>query len=174
MSTYETTAGLGDERVRILPRRGLVKNHYYTRDTHESWRLCGAIVVISWRGGDAERYKSQTRDETFVSEASFLGPPESHARMGERRRCGARKSLTREETFVTSNPPQRFLNASSSWGPRKSRIFGESRGLGRPLIKQSGNQPLRLKCRMRVQNYCFFLTWQWLVPRLVQSVSPDL
>ena len=51
MSTYETTAGFGNERVRILPRRGLVKNHYYTRDTHESWRLCGAIVVISWRGG---------------------------------------------------------------------------------------------------------------------------
>ena len=25
-----------------------------------------------------------------------------------------------------------------SWGPRKSRIFGESRGLGRPLIKWSG------------------------------------
>ena len=69
MSTYETTAGLGDERVRILPRRGLVKNHYYARATHGSWRLCGAIVVISWRGGDAERYKSQTRDETFVSEA---------------------------------------------------------------------------------------------------------
>ena len=59
MSTYETTAGLGDERVRILPRRGLVKNHYYTRATHGSWRLCGAIVVISWRevffprGGEA-------------------------------------------------------------------------------------------------------------------------
>ena len=51
MSTYETTAGLGDERVRILPRRGLVKNHYYTRATHGSWRLCGAIVVISWREG---------------------------------------------------------------------------------------------------------------------------
>ena len=33
---------------------------------------------------------------------------------------------------------------------------------------------MRLKCRMRVQNYCFFLTWQWVVPRLVQSVSPDL
>ena len=25
-----------------------------------------------------------------------------------------------------------------SWGPRKSWIFGESRGLGRPLIKWSG------------------------------------
>ena len=34
MSTYETTAGLGDEGVRILPRRGVVKNHYYARDTH--------------------------------------------------------------------------------------------------------------------------------------------
>ena len=66
-------------------RRELVKNHYYTRDTHGSWRLCGAIVVLLWRkvffsgspesdarmgkGGDAERYKSQTRDETFVSYA---------------------------------------------------------------------------------------------------------
>ena len=26
-------------------------------------------MVISWRGGDAKRCKSQTRDETFVSEA---------------------------------------------------------------------------------------------------------
>ena len=85
MSTYETTAGLGDERVRILPRRGLVKNHYYTRATHGSWRLCGAIVVISWRGGDAERFKSQTRDETFVSDASFLGPPKISDFWGEQR-----------------------------------------------------------------------------------------
>ena len=88
MSTYETTAGLGDERVRILPRRGLVKNHYYTRDTHESWRLCGAIVVISWRGGDAERYKSLTRDETFVSEAIFLGAPRELCSNGESRGLG--------------------------------------------------------------------------------------
>ena len=27
--------------------------------------------------------------------------------------------------------------------------------------------------RMRVQNYCFFLTWQWVVPDVVQSVSAD-
>ena len=57
--------------------------------------------MLSWRGGDAERYKSQTRDETFVSEASFLGPPESYARMGrggDTERC---KSLTRDETFVS-------------------------------------------------------------------------
>ena len=85
MSTYETTAGLGDERVRILPRRGLIKNHYYTRVTHGSWRLCGAIVVISWRGGDAKRFKSQTRDETFVSDASFLGPPKISDFWGEQR-----------------------------------------------------------------------------------------
>ena len=101
MSTYETTAGLGDERVRILPRRGLIKNHYYTRATHGSWRLCGAIVVISWRevffsgppesyarmgrGGDTERCKSLTRDETFVSEASFLGPPKISDFWGEQR-----------------------------------------------------------------------------------------
>ena len=49
MSTYETTAGLGDERVRILPRRGLVKNHYYTRVTHGivevMWSNRGAFVV---------------------------------------------------------------------------------------------------------------------------------
>ena len=69
MSTYETTAGLGDERVRILPRRGLVKNHYYTRATH-------GIVEVMWsnRGAFVERrrceaLKSLTRDETFVSEA---------------------------------------------------------------------------------------------------------
>ena len=85
MSTYDTTAGLGDERVRILPRRGLVKNHYYTRDTHESWRYCGAIVVISWREGDAKRCKSLTRDETFVSYASFLGPPKISDFWGEQR-----------------------------------------------------------------------------------------
>ena len=85
MSTYETTAGLGDERVRILPRRGLIKNHYYTRATHGSWRLCGAIVVISWREGDAERCKSLTRDETFVSYASFLGPPKISDFWGEQR-----------------------------------------------------------------------------------------
>ena len=50
MSTYETTAGLGDERVRILPRRGLVKNHYYTRATH-------GIVEVMWsnRGAFVER-----------------------------------------------------------------------------------------------------------------------
>ena len=28
-------------------------------------------MVISWRGGEAKRYKSLTRDETFVSEASL-------------------------------------------------------------------------------------------------------
>ena len=109
MSTYETTAGLGDERVRILPRRGLVKKHYYTRATHESWRLCGAIVVISWRGGDAERYKSLTRDETFVSEASFLEPPESYARMG------------RAEALVA----RRFIGV-----PRELRSNGERRSDG--------------------------------------------
>ena len=50
MSTYETTAGLGDERVRILPRRGLVKNHYYTRATHR-------IVEVMWsnRGAFVEK-----------------------------------------------------------------------------------------------------------------------
>ena len=50
MSTYETTAGLGDERVRILPRRGLVKNHYYTRATH-------GIVEVMWsnRGAFVEK-----------------------------------------------------------------------------------------------------------------------
>ena len=50
MSTYETTAGLGDERVRILPRRGLVKNHYYTHATH-------GIVEVMWsnRGDFVER-----------------------------------------------------------------------------------------------------------------------
>ena len=50
MSTYETTAGLGDERVRILPRRGLVKNHYYTRAIH-------GIVEAMWsnRGDFVER-----------------------------------------------------------------------------------------------------------------------
>ena len=50
MSTYETTAGLGDERVRILPRRGLVKSHYYTRATHR-------IVEVMWsnRGAFVEK-----------------------------------------------------------------------------------------------------------------------
>ena len=33
---------------------------------------------------------------------------------------------------------------------------------------------MRLKCRMRVQNYCFFLTWQWVVRDVVRSVSADL
>ena len=54
MSTYETTAGLGDERVRILPRRELVKNHYYTRATH-------GIVEVMWsnRGAFVERRRSE-------------------------------------------------------------------------------------------------------------------
>ena len=83
MSTYETTAGLGDERVRILPRRGLVKSHYYTRATH-------GIVEVMWSNRGA-----------FV-----------------------------ERDFA-----------------------------------------MRLKCRMRLQNYYFFLTWQWVVPDVVRSVS---
>ena len=42
-------------------------------------------MVISWRGGDAKRCKSQTRDETFVSDASFLGPPKISDFWGEQR-----------------------------------------------------------------------------------------
>ena len=87
-------------------------------------------MVISWRGGDAERYKSQTRDETFVSEASFLGPPESYARMG------------RAEALVA----RRFSGAVSA---------------------------MRLKCRMRVQNYCFFGIWP-IVVRALKMACPDL
>ena len=30
---------------------------------------------------------------------------------------------------------------------------------------------MRLKCRMRVQNYCFFLTWQWVGPDCVRYWS---
>ena len=37
------------------------------------------------RGGDAKRCKSLTRDETFVSEASFLGPPKISDFWGEQR-----------------------------------------------------------------------------------------
>ena len=48
-------------------------------------------MVLSWRevffprGGEAKRCKSQTRDETFVSEASFLGPPKISDFWGEQR-----------------------------------------------------------------------------------------
>ena len=44
MSTYETTAGLGDERVKILPRRGLVK----TTITHALHTNRGGNVEQSW------------------------------------------------------------------------------------------------------------------------------
>ena len=138
MSTYETTAGLGDERVRILPRRGLIKNHYYTRATHRSWRLCGAIVVISWRGGDAERYKSLTRDETFVSEASFLGPPESYARMGRAEALVARRFIGVPKELRSNG--ERRSDGALYFGMPKS--FSEVRD-------DEGYQPLRPKCRMR-------------------------
>ena len=60
LSTYETTAGLGDERVRILPRRGLVKNHYYTRATH-------GIVEVMWsnRGAFVEKLSLAKPSQTI-------------------------------------------------------------------------------------------------------------
>ena len=36
------------------------------------------------------------------------------------------------------------------------------------------SEPPSTLCSNALQNYCFYLTWQWLVPQLVQSVSPDL
>ena len=86
-----------------------------TGSLEEKRRRCGAL-------------QSLTREETFVSEASFLGPPESYARMG------------RAEALVA----RRFSGAVSA---------------------------MRLKCRMRVQNYCFFLTWQWVGPDCVRYWS---
>ena len=112
MSTYETTAGLGDERVRILPRRGLVKNHYYTRATHGSWRLCGAIVVISWR------------------EVFFLGPQRAMLEWGEEEMRSA----------ASLRPGMRLL-------------------LAKPSLT------------IALQNYCFFLTWQWVGPDCVRYWS---
>ena len=47
------------------------------RGPRKSWIFGG--------GGDAERCKSLTRDETFVSEASFLGPPKISDFWGEQR-----------------------------------------------------------------------------------------
>ena len=82
-----------------------------------------------------------------------MGPPETPSSLcsnGERRRCGARKSLTREEIFVTSNPPQRFLNASSSRGLRKSRIVVGF--LGCP----GGFSELRCKVTMRIMVFANF------------------
>ena len=67
MSTYETTAGLGDERVSILPRRGLVKNHYYTRATH-------GIVEVMWSNRGA-----------FVEKGFFSGSPKISDFWGEQR-----------------------------------------------------------------------------------------
>ena len=89
MSTYETTAGLGDERVRILPRRGLVKNHYYARATHR-------IVEVMWSNRGA-----------FVEKLSLAKPS--------------------------------------------------------PTIRNL----IRLRCK----GTAFFLTWQWVVPDVVRSVS---
>ena len=74
--------------------------------------------------------KYLTREETFVSEAIFLGAPENLGFLG------------RAEALVA----RRFSGAVSAMRP---------------------------KCRMRVQNYCFFLTWQWVVPDVVRFVSAD-
>ena len=95
MSTYETTVGLGDERVRILPQGVSKKPLLHTRYTR--------IVEAMWS-----------------NRADFV----------ERRSDGA-----------------------LYFGMPKS--FSEVRD-------DEGYLPLRPKCRMRVQNYCFFLTWQWV------------
>ena len=58
--------------------------------------------------------------------------------------------INREETFVTSNPPQRFLNASSSRGLRKSRIVVGF--LGCP----GGFSELRCKVTMRIMVFANF------------------
>ena len=63
---------------------------------------------------------------------TLSGPPESFARMG---RGG--------QVPILSGPSESFarMGSAKSRGPRKSLILGESGGLGRPLIKWSGNQP---------------------------------
>ena len=54
-------------------RRGLVKNHYYTRATH-------GIVEVMWSNRDA-----------FVERGFLSGVPRELCSNGERRRCGALK-----------------------------------------------------------------------------------
>ena len=110
MSTYETTAGLGDERVRILPRRGLVKKHYYTRATH-------GIVEVMWSNRGA-----------FVERGFLSWVPENYGFLG------------RAEALVA----RRFSGAVSAMRP---------------------------KCRMRVQNYYFFVHGNGLSRMSCASVS---
>ena len=58
-------------RLYLEPRRGLVKNHYYTRATH-------GIVEVMWSNRGA-----------FVERGFLSGVPRELCSNGERRRCGA-------------------------------------------------------------------------------------
>ena len=90
------------------------------------------------RGGDAERCKSLTRDETFVSEASFLGPPKISDFWGEQRPWSP-ADLIGVPRELRSNGERRS-DGALYFGMPKS--FSEVRD-------DEGYQPLRPKCRMR-------------------------
>ena len=100
--------------------------------------------MLSWRevffprGGEAKRCKSQTRDETFVSEASFLGPPKISDFWGEQRPWSP-ADLIGVPRELRSNGERRS-DGALYFGMPKS--FSEVRD-------DEGYQPLRPKCRMR-------------------------
>ena len=63
---------------------------------------------------------------------TLSGPQRASLEWGARNR----KSVQLQQSCRSFRPSCRPYR-----GPRKSLIFGESGGLGRPLIKWSGNQP---------------------------------
>ena len=73
-------------------------------------------MVLSWRGGEAKRYKSQTREETFVSYASFLGPPKISDFWGEQRPWSPADLI---------GVPRDAFDSSLEWGEeeRRSALF---------------------------------------------------
>ena len=83
---------------------------------------------------------------------------------GEEEMRSAKKYLTREETFVSEAI---FLGAPENLGfffffyALDARRFSGAVSAMRP------------KCRLRVPIFCFFLTWQWVVPDVVRFVSAD-